>query len=419
MLSNLLSIIWLSYNQWLDWSLDHLPILTIPIVSGLVGYITNILALKMTFYPLEYKGIGPIGWQGIIPSKATKMADLSVELMTEKLVDIEEIFSTLNPHKLAKEMDSSMKRIAQQLIDEVIDAQAPLPSLWHALPYAARDKIYQNAANHLPEMISEMMSNIKSSIADLLDLKALAKEKLLEDKKLINQIFYSVGKKEFRFIERSGFYFGFLFGLLQMTVFYFYNPWWALPVAGIFVGYFTNYFAIFLIFNPIKARKVLWAEFQGLFVKRQNEVSIKYAETISKRILTIDMLFDYLIRGPKPNAISSIIKKQVDTVVDSIINNYRTIIEQVLSIRKIDIIKNIIHYRFMEELPVAIRDAFSYAEDALQIQKLLASKMIALTEVEFVNFLRPVFQEDELKLILIGAFLGGLAGLAQYLLLFA
>ena len=51
----------------------------IPWVAGLVGYFTNVLALEMTFYPVEFWGIeifriktepwGLFGWQGIIPTK--------------------------------------------------------------------------------------------------------------------------------------------------------------------------------------------------------------------------------------------------------------------------------------------------------------------------------------------------------------
>ena len=55
----------------------------IPWIAGFVGYITNVLALEMTFYPVEFWGIeifriktepwGLFGWQGIIPTKAHKM----------------------------------------------------------------------------------------------------------------------------------------------------------------------------------------------------------------------------------------------------------------------------------------------------------------------------------------------------------
>lgn len=58
----------------------------IPWVAGFVGYLTNVLALEMTFYPVEFWGIelfriktepwGLFGWQGIIPTKAHKMGKL-------------------------------------------------------------------------------------------------------------------------------------------------------------------------------------------------------------------------------------------------------------------------------------------------------------------------------------------------------
>ena len=75
-----------------------------PLMSGIVGWGTNWLALKMTFYPLEFQPsftklyqipdspFGLFGWQGIIPAKAEKMARKSVRLMTEKLLDVKSIF---------------------------------------------------------------------------------------------------------------------------------------------------------------------------------------------------------------------------------------------------------------------------------------------------------------------------------------
>lgn len=61
-------------------------------------------------------------------------------------------------------------------------------------------------------------------------------ETLTEDKDLINHIFLTCGAPEFAFIKRSGFYFGFLFGLLQMTAWIFYTEAWILPVFGFIVG---------------------------------------------------------------------------------------------------------------------------------------------------------------------------------------
>ncbi len=60
-----------------------LQMITIPFVSGFIGWITNYVAIKMTFYPISFWGIPPyLGWQGIIPRKAHKMAGKAVDLIT-------------------------------------------------------------------------------------------------------------------------------------------------------------------------------------------------------------------------------------------------------------------------------------------------------------------------------------------------
>ena len=78
-----------------------------PFMSAIVGWGTNVLALYMTFQPIEYLGVewfrikdqpwGFFGWQGIIPTKVEKMATITVQLMTSKLFTVEEIFERLDP----------------------------------------------------------------------------------------------------------------------------------------------------------------------------------------------------------------------------------------------------------------------------------------------------------------------------------
>jgi len=402
------------FNQFIE----LLPFLTIPLVSAVVGWGTNVLALKMTFYPIEYVGIKPIGWQGIIPSKAKKMATISVDMMTSKLVDIEEIFEQLDPKRVADEMEESMQRLSTEIIDEVIEAQFPIPQLWHRTPSNVKELIYKRVADELPEIIAESMKDMKENIKDLLDLKVLVINILMEDKSLINQIFLNVGREEFKFVERSGFYFGFLFGLLQMGIFFFYDPWWILPLAGLLVGYATNWLALKLIFEPIYPTKILGLfTLQGLFIKRQKEVAWEYAKIIQAEILTTETIFEFIMRGPTPEKIARIVKRHIDQAV-TLISGISNELIQIVAEKKVNIIKNIVQFKMVQELPFAIRDAYDYADKTLDIKNILATKMQSLSEKEFVDFLRPVFQEDEFTLILVGAALGCLAGFAQFFLFF-
>ncbi len=403
-------------EQVIDFLLKYYSYLIIPFISGFVGWFTNVIALKMTFYPLEYIGIRPFGWQGIIPSKATKMAQISVDLMTTKLVSVSDVFTNLDAQRVEEEISPAIKTLAKQITNEVMEAQAPI--LWKSLPQNSKNKIIAIIEEELPEVIKNLMEDLKVNIEDILDLKSLAISALLEDKALINRIFLSVGNKEFKFIERSGFYFGFLFGLVQAIVFYLYNPWWVLVLFGILVGYATNFLALHLIFRPLYPKKFLGITFQGIFLKRQETVAGEYAHIIKTQILTIERIFDFTLRGPKHDRFSDLSKYHTDKLIDSVVEKSGSLSNIINIDKKIKYIKNIAHYRFLEELPIAMRFVYPYASKVVDVENLLSSKMAALSKPEFEAFLRPVFKEDEMKLIIVGAALGGIAALLQYLIFF-
>ncbi len=399
-----------------DFILKYYNYLIIPFISGFVGWFTNVIALKMTFYPLEYIGIRPFGWQGIIPSKAAKMAKISVSLMTSKLVSVTEVFSRISPERVEEEIQPAIRSLAKQITNEVMQAQAPI--LWNNLPEKTKRNVVKIIEAELPHVIKDLMGDIKTNIEDILDLKSLAISALMEDKALINHIFLSVGSNEFKFIEHSGFYFGFLFGVIQAVVFFLYDPWWVLVMFGIFVGFATNFLAIRLIFRPLNVINILGIKVQGIFLKRQDAVAREYARIIKKQILTIERLFDYTLRGPQPDRFSDLSKYHTDKLIDTVIAKSQPAASLLNLDKKLVYIKNIVHYRFLEELPIAMRFVYPYANQAIDVENILSTKMAALSKAEFEAFLRPVFQEDEMKLMIVGAFLGGVAAAIQFLLFF-
>lgn len=398
------------------WIIDNLPYLTIPVVSALVGWITNVLAIKMTFYPINYFGIKPIGWQGIIPSKAKKMAETAVDLWTSKLINLENEFDRIEPKRVAEEMEGSIDELSRQIIDEVMDAK--LPHVWNKMPKSIRDKIYKKISDRLPELVEHMMIDVQHNFNEMLDLKYLAVSSLTQNKVLLNQMFLKCGQEEFKFIEHSGLYFGSLFGLTQMIFWYFFPYWWILPLFGLLVGYMTNYLALQLIFRPLNPIKIGSFSIQGLFIKRQKEVSIEYSKMVASKIITIEHIFEYIVRGPGAKKLSEFVRRQIEIAMKEAVGVSKSLIKISLGDKVFEHIGNIACFRFMQELPMNIRMVFGYAENALDLENILKNSMINLSPVEFEAFLRPVFKEDETTLILIGAALGGVTGLLQYLILF-
>ena len=233
-----------------------------------VPYLTLLL---QTFYPLEFWGIplivfegqpfGFCGWQGIIPAKAEKMASKAVDLMTTKLLCVQDVFARLDPARVAEITGP----ILHQLLGEIIEATAleEAPGVWALLPTTVKEDIVAHAMEDAPECVEALMDEIRNNIEEVFDLKEMVINNLMRDKDMLNQVFLRCGKDELNFIKVLGGYLGLILGVGQMLIYIYYKPYddpelnkaarvWVLPVTGFILGYLTNYLALKMIFEPIE-----------------------------------------------------------------------------------------------------------------------------------------------------------------------
>lgn len=69
-------------------------------------------------------------------------------------------------------------------------------------------------------------------------------------------------------------------------------------------------------------------------------------------------------------------------------------------------------------LPDILPRTFEYMDSAMQLEATIRAKLQAMPPAEFIGILRPAFQADELKLILVGGLLGAAAGALQQFAIF-
>jgi uncharacterized membrane protein YheB (UPF0754 family) len=392
--------------------------LSIPVMSAIVGWGTNVLALKMTFYPLDFIGVPPLlGWQGIIPAKAESMARRTVNLITTRLVGVEEVIDRLQPDPVVEALSPGVEQMLRNVIDESMSELHP--ALWSALPQAAHEEIYARAAADADEVIRESLTDLKLEIDDVLDLEEMAVSALLADRAFLNQIFLECGGEEFDFIERSGLYFGALFGLILMGVQYLVDSSWVLPVAGFVVGYLTNFLALKMIFEPAEPRKVLGFTWQGSFLKRQEEVSEAYARLITQNIVNTENILRTMFEGPGGEKLLEIIERHVRDATERYEAVPRPVTDLILGSDDYESLKEAIAEQIVAEVPSGpLYHVEQYADEALDLENTLRERLVALPPEQFTGLLRPIFQEDEWKLILVGALLGLLVGVFQVVFVF-
>lgn len=389
---------------------------SIPFMSGLIGYVTKVIAIQMMFSPLEFKGIKPFfGWQGIVPRKAEKMATTAVELMTAKLIKPEEIFARLDPKRIAKEIEKPLMAAAEDITREV--AQEYQPGLWEGMPEFARQRLIRRVQSKAPEIVEHIMSEVQRDVNRYFDIKHLVISNLLKDKRLLNNIFKRVGKQEFKFFSNVGFVFGFGIGIgvIQMLCWIVTQgkyPW-MLPLFGGFVGFFSDWIALQMMFRPLYPKKILGYTWQGLFIKRQNEVAADYAALISKQLLTSRHMMEELFSGTHSARVIELVNRHVKQEIDMQAGVIRPLVVYAIGGEKYQNMKTQVAERIMQQLPETMKYVESYAEDAMNIRNTLIERMQKLTPSEFEGMLRPAFKEDEWALIAVGAVLGFVVGELQ------
>jgi uncharacterized membrane protein YheB (UPF0754 family) len=394
-------------NMWLY--------ISIPFVSGIIGYVTKVVAIKMMFAPMDFLGfkIGPIpiGWQGIVPRKAEKMATISVDLMTSRLINANEVFARLDPNRIAKEIEVPMTAAAEEITRAV--AQQYQPGLWEAMPEFARQKIIKKMQAEAPLVVANIMREIQGNVEKYFDIKHMVISNLLKDRKMLNEIFQKVGHQEFKFFSNAGFYFGFGIGLIQMVCWLFFKQPWMLPAFGGFVGFFSDWAALQMMFRPLQPKKIMGVTVQGLFIKRQQEVAADYAALISKQLLTPANMMEELFRGALSDRIMELIQRNVREMIDAQTGSIRPLVVYAVGSQKYIEMKNVVTDKILEKLPETMKHMESYAEDAMDVRNTLVERMQRLSPEEFEGMLRPAFKEDEWSLIAVGAALGFLVGELQ------
>ena len=398
-------------------SIEFWQYLSIPVIAAIIGWGTNWLAIKMTFYPIEFIGLSPyLGWQGIIPSKARKMALISIDATINKIGTVPEIFQQLDPNVLAAQLIHTINPHLETYVDELMMRESPM--LWRSLPEAAKRMLYERARKALPALVMQMMDDIGDNAEELLDIKAMVVDRLTTDKTLLNRIFLTCGYREFDFIVQSGLYLGFGFGLLQMLFWYAFPVWWMLPLCGLLVGFATNWIALNVIFRPLYAVRIGRWRIQGLFLKRQPEVAESFCHIVAHDILTVGNIIEAIFDGPNGGQALDIIKARLRPLLNADAGINQTLAHMALGPVSAANLRNQLESKAVE------LSRFSFSQPAFQkdraraIESIMFERMLSLSSGEFQDLLRPCFQEDEIKLILVGATLGMLAGIGQLLLVF-
>lgn len=390
-------------------------LLTVPVVSAFIGWLTNWQAVKMIFWPAKRT----LGWQGIVYAHSDKFAKNLGQIAQNELMNAEEMAAKLDPVELEKAVLPVLDSDAPVLVAKA--AEKIRPGAWAMVPPPMQAMIIEQVKTRARAIAQELTDELRPRAAQILDVEALVAGQLSgPNVERLARLTQQIGNKEFKFIEYSGAVFGLIIGFAQIAVWESMNRWWLMPIFGVIVGLITNYLAIQMIFRPHHRTKYLgFLPYQGLFPKRQPEIARDYGETTAAEVITPRNIIELLLAGERGEELISDLTKLLTRRLDEEWAKVQGLIPISISDAQVAEIKQMIIAHLIALTPKMQPEIEALLERQLDVRNTVESRLAALSKPEFERLLRGVFEEDELTLIVVGGVLGGAVGTVQGALMIA
>lgn len=192
-------------------------IYTLPVIGALIGWLTNYIAIKMLFHPRQEVRVFFIPIQGVFPRRQKDLARKLGQIVSEELVSAEDVTAHLKEKATSQAV---VDHIAMRL-EEGIASRLPraFPMLAMFMSSDITAKIKKFLMDQIGSLNEELIDKLSGELEEELDVHRIVEEKVAafsSDK--LEEILFSIMRREFKFVELVGAVLGFLIGLAQVLL---------------------------------------------------------------------------------------------------------------------------------------------------------------------------------------------------------
>lgn len=192
-------------------------LLGVPLIGGLIGWVTNYVAVKMLFHPRLPRRVLFVEFQGVFPKRQQAFAKKLGELVSEQLISKTDVLSTLHA---AAESDR-VRGVITTHIEDAITKKLPqaIPMIAMVLSPELVKTVTGVILRDMNVLINELVTEISGHVEGALDIHRLVEEKVAAfSSDRLEEVIVGIMKREFTFIEQVGGVLGFLIGVVQVIL---------------------------------------------------------------------------------------------------------------------------------------------------------------------------------------------------------
>ena len=192
-----------------------------------------------------------------------------------------------------------------------------------------------------------------------------------------------------------------------------------IPLISAFIGWFTNWIAIKMLFHPRQPKKILGVTFQGIFPKRQKQFALKLGKLVSNELLSFSEIEQKISNPDNVQKIMPILETHIDVFLREKLTLQIPMIGMLMGEKTIGMVKEVFLKELEELFPILMKQYMNTLQSELDLEKIVTEKVGNFSSDKLEEILNQIMSTEFRFIEIIGAVLGLLIGLIQVLLTIA
>lgn len=189
-------------------------LLIIPLISALIGYITNVLAIKLLFWPQRPIRFGLFKLQGLLPKRQSDIAVSIGQLVEEQLLSLDDVIDRVNTPEIRERLVVTLSEVAKDKLNAMLPRFVP-PKVIHLIV----DNLEKILRQEADQVIHQVVESGREYLSAEVQIKKMVEDKINEyDLNELEDMVRGVSSTELRFIELLGGVLGLVIGIVQVGV---------------------------------------------------------------------------------------------------------------------------------------------------------------------------------------------------------
>jgi uncharacterized membrane protein YheB (UPF0754 family) len=189
-----------------------------------------------------------------------------------------------------------------------------------------------------------------------------------------------------------------------------------IPLISAFIGWFTNWVAIKMLFHPRQPRRILGITFQGIFPKRQRQFAEKLGKLVSAELLSFEDIESKITRKENIDKIMPTIEGHIDHFLREGLSKEFPMISMFIGDRTINNLKAVFMKKLEEIFPPTLKSYMGNLKQDLDLEKIVVDKVSAFSSDKLESILYQIMAKEFRFVEIIGAVLGFIIGVVQVLI---